>query len=160
MVAGVVGSFAYNMTMTLGAAALSRPLALTDAAALHKSLVAMMASFLLVILIALISGRLNRLAGVLLLAAYPAVVWFGFMKHVQLSSLPSRRLHLLGAKDAVVSLPFPALADVRIKPHRGSLREPNEKGASQRLQSQNGKAADCSDRGSAAADHLSVRSSL
>lgn len=80
VVAGAVGSFVYNMTMTLGAAALSRPLKLSDAAALHKPLVVMMASFLLVILIALISGRLNRLTGLLLLAAYPAAVWFGFVK--------------------------------------------------------------------------------
>lgn len=82
VVAGVVGSFAYNMTMTLGTAALSMPLALTDSGALHKPLLAMMASFLFVIFIALISGRLNRFAGVLLLAAYPAAVWFGFVKHV------------------------------------------------------------------------------
>jgi cation:H+ antiporter len=34
-VAAVVGSFAYNATMTLGAGALARPLELDDAASLH-----------------------------------------------------------------------------------------------------------------------------
>lgn len=35
VVAAVVGSFTYNVTMTLGAGALARPLVITDAAALH-----------------------------------------------------------------------------------------------------------------------------
>ncbi len=66
--------------MTLGAAALSRPLALADATSLHKPLTAMMASFALVILLAVTRGRIDRLVGGLLLAAYPLTVWFAFLK--------------------------------------------------------------------------------
>lgn len=79
VVAGVVGSFAYNMTMTLGAAALARPLTLSDATSLHRPLAAMMASFAVVIALALVRGRIGRLAGGLLLAAYPLTVWFAFL---------------------------------------------------------------------------------
>ncbi len=49
VVAGVVGSFAYNMTMTLGAAAFLHPLALQNAYQLHLPLIAMLAALALVI---------------------------------------------------------------------------------------------------------------
>jgi cation:H+ antiporter len=49
VVAGVVGSFAYNVTMTLGAAALARPLILRDMYHLHLPLIAMLASLVFVI---------------------------------------------------------------------------------------------------------------
>jgi cation:H+ antiporter len=49
VVAGVVGSFAYNVTMTLGAAALAHPLVLQDVHQLHIPLLAMLASLILVI---------------------------------------------------------------------------------------------------------------
>lgn len=52
VVAGVVGSFAYNVTMTLGAAALAHPLALHDVHQLHMPLLAMLASLVLVITLA------------------------------------------------------------------------------------------------------------
>ena len=71
VVAGVVGSFAYNVTMTLGAGALARPLVIADAAALHLPWLAMLASLGLVILLAAPAGRLGRPAGIVLLAAYP-----------------------------------------------------------------------------------------
>ncbi len=80
VIAGVVGSFAYNMTMTLGAAALARPLALTDTTSLHRPLTAMMASFAVVVFLAIVRKRIDRLAGGLLLAAYPLTVWFAFLK--------------------------------------------------------------------------------
>ncbi len=80
VVAGVVGSFAYNMTMTLGAGALARPLVLTDAASLHWPLAAMLASFVVVIALAIVRGRIGRIAGGLLLAAYPLTVWFAFLR--------------------------------------------------------------------------------
>jgi len=80
VVAGVVGSFAYNMTMTLGAAALARPLALADTASLHRPLIAMIASFAVVVILALVRGRISRLAGCLLLAAYPLTVYFAFIR--------------------------------------------------------------------------------
>jgi cation:H+ antiporter len=57
VVAGVIGSFAYNVTMTLGAGALARPLAIMD-----------------VVLLAAPMGRLGRRAGIILLSAYPLFV--------------------------------------------------------------------------------------
>lgn len=80
VIAGVVGSFAYNMTMTLGAAALARPLALADTTSLHRPLTAMMASFIVVVFLAVVRKRIDRLAGGLLLAAYPLTVWVAFLK--------------------------------------------------------------------------------
>lgn len=49
VVAGVIGSFTYNATMTLGASALARPLRITDAASLHGPWLAMLASIALVV---------------------------------------------------------------------------------------------------------------
>lgn len=74
VVASVVGSFAYNATMTLGAGALARPLVVADAAQLHLPMILMLGSLGLVILLALPSGQLRRRAGVILLAAYPVFV--------------------------------------------------------------------------------------
>ena len=80
VVAGVVGSFAYNATMTLGAGALARPLVLADAAVLHLPVLAMLAALTIVILLASRRGQLGRSEGGLLLALYPvfvALVLFG-----------------------------------------------------------------------------------
>jgi cation:H+ antiporter len=74
VVAGVVGSFAYNVTMTLGAGALVRPLRITDAAQLHGPWFLMLGSLALVIALGWRSGVISRRAGVLLLAAYPVAV--------------------------------------------------------------------------------------
>ena len=74
VVAGVVGSFAYNVTMTLGAGALARPLVLTDTAILHGPLVLMLIALLLVVLLAAQHRQLGRVAAPVLLAAYPAFV--------------------------------------------------------------------------------------
>lgn len=71
VVAGVVGSFAYNVTMTLGAAALIRPLTLTDAALLHKPAIAMLAALISVIVLATPKQQLGRASGWFLVAAYP-----------------------------------------------------------------------------------------
>jgi cation:H+ antiporter len=70
VVAGVVGSFAYNVTMTLGSGALARPLVILDAAKLHVPWLAMLAALCLVVLLAAPQARLGRAAGVVLLAAY------------------------------------------------------------------------------------------
>ncbi len=70
-VAGVVGSFTYNVTMTLGAAAIARPLKILDASLLHFPLMAMLGSLVLVILLASFRGHLNKTAGLILLVAYP-----------------------------------------------------------------------------------------
>ena len=74
VVAGVVGSYAYNATMTLGAGALARPLAIVDAAKLHVPWLAMVAALCLVVLLAAPGGRLGRLSGIVLLVAYPLFV--------------------------------------------------------------------------------------
>jgi cation:H+ antiporter len=74
VVAGVVGSYAYNATMTLGVAAVVRPLRLADAALLHPSLLAMLASLGVVLALALRRGSLGRVEGAILLALYPVFV--------------------------------------------------------------------------------------
>lgn len=73
VVAAVVGSFAYNSTMTLGAGALARPLELVDAMSLHLPWVLMLAA-LLAVLVAGWTGQITRPAGVILLVCYPAFV--------------------------------------------------------------------------------------
>lgn len=74
VLASVVGSFAYNATMTLGAGALARPLRVLAADQLHLPLLAMLGALLAVLALALPTGRLTRPAGALLLAAYPAFI--------------------------------------------------------------------------------------
>jgi cation:H+ antiporter len=73
VVAAVVGSFAYNATMTLGAGALARPLAIRDASSLHLPWIAMILA-LVAVVAASIGGRIGRWRGVALLLAYPAYV--------------------------------------------------------------------------------------
>ncbi len=74
VVAAVVGSFAYNATMTLGAAALVRPLRIADAGPIRLPAVVMLAALALPILLAQRHRRLTRGSGVVLLAAYPAFI--------------------------------------------------------------------------------------
>lgn len=74
VVAGVVGSFAYNATMTLGAGALARPLVLVDPGTLHFPLVMMLGSLVLVVLLAARRRALGRVEGAILLASYPVFV--------------------------------------------------------------------------------------
>lgn len=76
VVAAVVGSFAYNATMTLGAGALARPLRITDATQLHGPWIAMVGSLAVVLVLAAPRRMLRRGGGLVLLAAYPAVVAF------------------------------------------------------------------------------------
>jgi cation:H+ antiporter len=73
LLAGVTGSFAYNATMTLGAGALTRPLVLLDATALHLPL-AVMPLALAVPLAWSARGPLGRGAGVALIATYAVFV--------------------------------------------------------------------------------------
>jgi cation:H+ antiporter len=75
VLASVVGSFAYNTTMTLGAGALARPLTVLAADQLHLPLLAMVGALLAVLALALPTGRLTRPAGALLLTAYPAFIF-------------------------------------------------------------------------------------
>jgi cation:H+ antiporter len=74
VIAAVVGSFAYNATMSLGAAALARPLVIADAILLRGPLVVMLAALAAVIALGVPRGRLSRAGGVALLAAYPLFV--------------------------------------------------------------------------------------
>jgi cation:H+ antiporter len=73
VVAAVVGSYAYNATMTLGAGALARPLHLIDAARLHVPWLLMLGS-LAAVLVAGASGRIDRPRGLVLLSLYPLFV--------------------------------------------------------------------------------------
>ena len=74
VVAGVVGSVAYNATMTLGVAAIIRPLDVVDARVLHLPMLAMVAAAVVVLGIAVTRQGLTRAAGVILLVLYPAFV--------------------------------------------------------------------------------------
>ena len=74
VVAGVVGSYAYNVTMTLGVAAVVRPLRVTDAALLHPAMIAMLAALAAVLLLARRRRRLRRSDGWVLLGLYPVFV--------------------------------------------------------------------------------------
>lgn len=74
VVAGVVGSFAYNSTMTLGAAAIVRPLGVTDAVQLRIPMLAMLASLVAALALAARRHSLRRAQGVALLAAYPLFI--------------------------------------------------------------------------------------
>lgn len=70
VVAGVVGSFAYNVTMTLGAAALVHPLVLQNVNRLHLPLIVMLAALAIVICLALPRKALGRGSAIALLFAY------------------------------------------------------------------------------------------
>jgi cation:H+ antiporter len=74
VVAAVVGSFAYNATMSLGAAALVRPLSIADPDLLHGPAVIMLGALVAVIALAVPRRRLGRTGSVALLAAYPVFI--------------------------------------------------------------------------------------
>jgi len=73
-IAGVVGSFAYNVTMTLGTAAIARPLQIIDARLLHLPLVIMVGCLAISIMLAVPKLVLDRRAGIILLSLYPLAV--------------------------------------------------------------------------------------
>ena len=73
VVAGVVGSFAYNVTMSLGAGAVARPLRITGAGQLHGPWIAMIVALVGVLALSLPRRRLDRRAGLVLLGAYPVI---------------------------------------------------------------------------------------
>ena len=60
VVAGVIGSFTYNVTMTLGAGALARPLRIEDPGALRGPWLGMLAALALVVVLAWRSQVLER----------------------------------------------------------------------------------------------------
>jgi cation:H+ antiporter len=71
VVAGVIGSFAYNMTMSLGAGALVAPVSIGDAGLLRLPLVAMLALITVPIVLAARRGDLGRRDAAFLFAGYP-----------------------------------------------------------------------------------------
>jgi cation:H+ antiporter len=80
VVAGVIGSFTYNATMTLGAGALASPLRIADAASLHGPWLAMLASLTLVVVLAQRHQALTRAHGIMLLGCYPVFVMFVLLR--------------------------------------------------------------------------------
>lgn len=75
VVAGVVGSFTYNVTMTLGAGALARPLRIADPDLLRAPWITMIGALVVVMLLAVRHGSLRRAEGAAMLALYAA--WVG-----------------------------------------------------------------------------------
>lgn len=75
-IAAVVGSFAYNTTMTLGAAAVIHPLVLYQAVQMRMPFVLMIASLGLVIALALRRRELGRSTGAILLVSYGSFVGY------------------------------------------------------------------------------------
>lgn len=74
VVAAVVGSYAYNVTMTLGFAAVVTPLGIDGAAALHGPMLAMLVALVAVLALAWRRGHLDRRDGGLLLVGYAVFV--------------------------------------------------------------------------------------
>ncbi len=74
VVAGVIGSFTYNVTMTLGAGALARPLRISDASSLHLPWAFMLGALAIVLGLSWPRQRLGRPAGALCLSLYPVFV--------------------------------------------------------------------------------------
>lgn len=72
VVAGVVGSYAYNLTMSLGAGALIAPLAITDATTIRAPYIAMVLLLALVLALSTRSQTLQRSHGPILLLGYAA----------------------------------------------------------------------------------------
>ena len=70
----MVGSYAYNATMTLGAAAVITPLRIADVAPLRAPLVAMLVAMVVVVLLAARRRALGRGDAVVLLAGYVVFV--------------------------------------------------------------------------------------
>jgi len=74
VVAGVIGSFTYNVTMTLGAGALARPLRVEDPDLLRGPWLAMLLSLVVVVAVGWRPQVIRRPGGVVLLALYPVFV--------------------------------------------------------------------------------------
>ena len=74
VVAAVVGSYAYNATMTLGAAAIITPLQIADASLIHLPMIGMLLALIAVLALSLRTGRLTRTDAAILLTGYAAFV--------------------------------------------------------------------------------------
>jgi len=74
VIAGVIGSYAYNMTMSLGVGALVDPISITDAGLLHAPLIAILTLLGVAIMLGARRGSLDRRDAFALLAGYPVFV--------------------------------------------------------------------------------------
>ncbi len=74
VVAGVVGSYAYNMTMSLGVGAIVAPVSIHDSGLIHAPLIVMLALMAIGIVLAVRHDQLDRRDAVLLFAGYPIFV--------------------------------------------------------------------------------------
>lgn len=74
VVAGVVGSYAYNVTMSLGAGALIDPIVIADSDLIRAPYVAMVALMVLVLVLSVSRNQLRKRHGWVLLAAYPGFI--------------------------------------------------------------------------------------
>lgn len=74
VVAGVVGSYAYNVTMSLGAGAVISPISISHPDAIRMPFIAMVALMAVVLGLAMRGGTLNRRNGIVLLCGYPIFV--------------------------------------------------------------------------------------
>jgi len=72
VVAGVVGSYAYNLTMSLGAGALIAPIAIADARYIRVPYIAMVLLLVLVLTLSTRDQTLRRVHGPILLLGYAA----------------------------------------------------------------------------------------
>lgn len=70
VVAAVIGSYAYNATMTLGAAAVITPLGISDATLVRVPMLGMIAALVLVLGLSYRTGRLTRPDAAVLLGGY------------------------------------------------------------------------------------------
>ncbi len=75
VVAGVIGSYAYNMTMSLGVGALVAPISIADAGLLRAPLIVMLALLAVAIALGARRGSLNRRDAVVLFVGYPVFVF-------------------------------------------------------------------------------------
>lgn len=73
-VAGVVGSLTYNLTMTLGVAAVVRPLRLQHTPQLRPAIVAMLGAIVIMSVLGSWRGSFTRRDGIVLLGLYPLFV--------------------------------------------------------------------------------------
>lgn len=78
VVAAVVGSYAYNATMTLGATALLTPLHISDATLLHLPAIGMIAALVAVLALSARNHELRRTDAAVLLGGYVAFVAISF----------------------------------------------------------------------------------
>ncbi len=74
VVAGVIGSYAYNMTMSLGAGAIVAPISISDAGLLRAPTIVMLGLLGVAILLAMRHSALGRRESIVLFLGYPAFV--------------------------------------------------------------------------------------